>query len=92
MARLRLDDVLMRLDEDSDDDFDGYFEVDEPCWRGSSENEDESEKESSESDGDEPMSMDGGSSDSDEQMSVENSENERVGGGGSERECWRWGQ
>ena len=29
MARMRLDDVLMRLDEDSDNDFDGYLEDDE---------------------------------------------------------------
>ena len=29
MAQMRLDDVLMRLDEDSDNDFDGYLEDDE---------------------------------------------------------------
>ena len=38
MARFSVNEVLMPLeDEDSDEDFDGYFEcdMDEPCWRGS---------------------------------------------------------
>ena len=73
MARMRLDDVLMCLDEDSDNDFDGYLEDDElrdtdggdGSGSGDSSGTEDHGNSSNSDDIDGHMNVDGGNSDSD---------------------------